>query len=122
MRFSSSIKGAVRAADHWFGRIGHRRRILVEARTPVSLAVLGPVIDTFARDPRVSTCVTGGDSPAVREAVEAVHEMRVQWLEREPAAWTRFDLLVNADPWGSLPLRRCRSRINFFHGVAGKYD
>jgi hypothetical protein len=43
-------------------------------------------------------------------------------MEREQAEWSRFDLLINADPWGTVALRRCRDRINFFHGVAGKYD
>ena len=36
--------------------------------------------------------------------------------------WTRFDLYLNADPWAAARLRRCARRINFFHGVAGKYD
>jgi hypothetical protein len=29
---------------------------------------------------------------------------------------------VTADPWSPPTLHRCRRRINFFHGVAGKYD
>jgi CDP-glycerol glycerophosphotransferase len=34
----------------------------------------------------------------------------------------RVDLLVTADPWCPPVLYRCRRRVNFFHGVAGKYD
>ena len=29
---------------------------------------------------------------------------------------------MNADPWAAARLRRCAHRVNFFHGVAGKYD
>jgi hypothetical protein len=119
---SATIKSATRAADHWLGRLSGRRRVLVEARTPVYLAVLGPLINAFARDSRVDVYVTGGDSPVVRETVAAGAPAGVHWIEREDALWTRFDLLVNADPWGTVSLRRCRNRINFFHGVAGKYD
>src|SRR3954467_2102247 len=108
------------------GRLRPTRPVLVEARSPVYLAVLGPLLDAFASDSRVSVFVTGGDSPAVKETVDAAGEARlgrrVQWLNREDAEWARFDLLVNADPWGTVSVRRCRHRINFFHGVAGKYD
>jgi hypothetical protein len=34
----------------------------------------------------------------------------------------RFDLAITADAWNHAPLHRCRRRLNFFHGVAGKYD
>ena len=119
---SSAVKAATRAADHWLGRIRGRRRVLVEARTPVYLAVLGPLIDAFAADPRVDLYVTGGDSPAVRDTLAVSRRPGVRWIDREAALWMRFDLLVNADPWGTVSLRRCRDRINFFHGVAGKYD
>lgn len=104
------------------GRLANSRRVLVEARTPVYLAILGPVIDAVAADPRVSVFVTGGDSPAVRQAFDARPASGLEWVEREDAEWVRFDLLINADPWGTVTLRRCRHRINFFHGVAGKYD
>jgi hypothetical protein len=43
------------------------------------------------------------------------------WSARLLAAWSRVDLLAGSDPW-SLPTHRCHRRINFFHGVAGKYD
>lgn len=122
MRVSSSVKQLLREADHRIGRLAPTRRILFEARTPVYLAVLGPLIDAFASDARVSVFVTGGDSPAVEHAVRTAGTPRVRWIDRQDAEWIRFDLLVNADPWGTVPLRRCRERVNFFHGVAGKYD
>jgi len=126
---SSSVKQFLREADHRVARFANTRRVLIEARTPVYLAILGPLLDAFRRDSRISVVVTGGDSPAVRETLEArltgSHRSvakRITWMDHGEAEWTRFDLLINADPWGTVTLRRCRHRINFFHGVAGKYD
>ena len=47
---------------------------------------------------------------------------RRHFLTALDAEWSRFDLYLNADPWAAARLRRCAHRINFFHGVAGKYD
>jgi hypothetical protein len=121
VRLSSFGKNWLREVDHRIGRLAAPRRVLLEARTPVYLAVLGPLLDAFSRDPRVSLLVAGGDSPAVKHTLHSTHPS-VPFIEREQAEWQRFDLLVNADPWGAVTLRRCRHRVNFFHGVAGKYD
>jgi hypothetical protein len=118
---SSAVKNLAREADHRLARLTTSRRVLVEARTPVYLAVLGTLLDAFNQDARVTLFATGGDSPVVSEALAAMYP-RVRWMDRDAAMWQRFDLLVNADPWGTATLKRCRSRINFFHGVAGKYD
>ena len=45
-----------------------------------------------------------------------------QFLTHAQAEWRRFDLYINGDPWAAARLRRCARRVNFFHGVAGKYD
>src|SRR4030095_12107251 len=45
-----------------------------------------------------------------------------RWISPTPAAWARIDLMVTADPWSPPTLYRCDRRVNFFHGVAGKYD
>jgi CDP-glycerol glycerophosphotransferase (TagB/SpsB family) len=45
-----------------------------------------------------------------------------RFVSHRDAEWRRFDLYVNGDPWAAARLRRCASRANFFHGVAGKYD
>jgi len=119
---SRTVKRMLSEADHRLGRLAGPRRVLVEARTPVYLAVLGSVIDGLQRDPRVSVFVTGGDSPMVRPAFESAGLRRCRWIDRDAASWQRFDLLINADPWDTVHLRRCRQRLNFFHGVAGKYD
>jgi CDP-glycerol glycerophosphotransferase (TagB/SpsB family) len=45
-----------------------------------------------------------------------------RFLTRAQVEWRRFDIYLNADPWAAARLRRCAHRVNFFHGVAGKYD
>jgi CDP-glycerol glycerophosphotransferase len=44
------------------------------------------------------------------------------FLTHADVEWRRFDLYINGDPWAAARLRRCAHRVNFFHGVAGKYD
>src|SRR6185436_17434719 len=45
-----------------------------------------------------------------------------RFMTHADAEWTRFDLYLNGDPWAAARLRRTAARVNFFHGVAGKYD
>ncbi len=107
----------VHAVDHAVGRLGRTRRVLVEMRTPVYLAVLGPICEALRTLPDLELSCTSeypdrirpllGDTPFVTHAA---------------AEWRRYDLYLNADPWAAARLRRCDHRINFFHGVAGKYD
>ena len=121
--------GAVRAAvaraacgcDRLAGRFRRARRVLVEVRTPMNLAVLKPVILPLLDDPRLDVRFTGGDRA---DLVRAYTELGVagQVLPRRQARWTRVDLYVNADPWEAVPLFRAQRQLNFFHGVAGKYD
>ena len=74
------------------------------------------------------------DGPAPPAAVHRPRSRRpaarVRGDRRRPAAssaateraWRRFDLYINADPWEAVALRRVDRQLNFFHGVAGKYD
>ncbi len=45
-----------------------------------------------------------------------------RFLTHREVEWRRFDVYFNADPWARARLRRCAREVNFFHGVAGKYD
>ena len=112
---------ALRAADRALGRASRTRTVLVEARTPMNLAVLRPVVHEMLDDDRVRVLFTGVARDDLRAAFE---EMGVadRVITRERAAWTRVDLYINADPWDAATLRRVARQINFFHGVAGKYD
>jgi len=103
--------------DHAIGRLSPRREVIVELRTPVYHAVLSPVAGALAKEPSVRVWFTSEYPESVRNLVPAG-----RFLTQRDAEWRRFDLYLNADPWAPVTLRRCAHRVNFFHGVAGKYD
>jgi CDP-glycerol:poly(glycerophosphate) glycerophosphotransferase len=107
----------VRSFDRTIARLRAKQRILVEIRTPMHLAVLGPIIEALEARGNVDVRFTSEYSERIRPLVP-----RGRFLTHPEARWQRFDLYVNADPWGAVSLRRCAARVNFFHGVAGKYD
>jgi hypothetical protein len=112
---------AVRAADRHVGRAFGSTTVLAEARTPMNLAVLEPVYSPLLRDPRLNLLFTGTDRPDLQRALEAAG-VSDRFVPRAAAKWLRVDLYMNADPWEAVKLRRVARRLNFFHGVAGKYD
>jgi hypothetical protein len=112
-----SVTPALHKLDHAIGRLRPRRDVLVELRTPVYHAVLSPIADVLVRDPQVQVWYT---SEYPERIAPLVPPGRV--LTHAEVEWRRFDLYVNADPWAAARLRRCAHRVNFFHGVAGKYD
>ena len=115
------VARALRRLDVAAGRLRRRRTVLVEGRTPMNLAVLAPVVRELERDRRIAVRYTGAARDDLRLAFQ---EMGVgaRTISRARAAWLRVDLYMNADPWDALTLHRVRRQINFFHGVAGKYD
>jgi hypothetical protein len=64
---------------------------------------------------------TGHPRPDLRKAF-AERGVQDAVLSRRRASWSRVDLYINADPWDAVPLHRAARQLNFFHGVAGKYD
>ena len=107
----------VHRLDHAIARLSARRDVLVELRTPVYHAVLGPIAEALAAEPDVHVWFTSEQPDRVRGLVP-----EGRFLTHAAAEWRRFDLYVNGDPWAAVRLRRCAHRVNFFHGVAGKYD
>lgn len=120
-RVPQRLARALRSADRMLGRLRRRRTVLVEARTPMNLAVLRPVFAPLLQDRRLSLRFTGAD---LRELKGAFDEAGVaeRVISRRRAARMRVDLYMNADPWDAVPLWRVDRQINFFHGVAGKYN
>ncbi len=112
---------ALRRADQSVARLFAPARVLVDVRTPMNLAILRPVWKRLQADTRVDVSVTCEPGTRVAEAA-ACDGLDRALLSREAAAWTRFDLAMTADLWNRTDLHRCRRQINFFHGVAGKYD
>jgi hypothetical protein len=113
------LRERLRRADRAIARITGRRRVLVDARTPMNFAILAPVFERLQRDPRVDLLYTA-DRPASAGWRDDGCGVRAQ--ERSSMKWRRIDLALSADPWDPIMLRRCSARLNFFHGVAGKYD
>jgi hypothetical protein len=111
------VTRVVHELDHAIGRLSSSRRVLVEMRTPVYQAVLGPICESLETQPGVEISYTSEYPDRIRPLIG-----RSRFLTHAEAEWTRFDLYLNADPWAAARLRRCARRINFFHGVAGKYD
>lgn len=116
-----SVGRVVRQLDHAVARIGSRRSILIEARTPMNLAVLRPVFERLLPDSRLRVQFTG---PERADLAAAFQELGIaeSVVDRNSVRWRRFDLYVNADPWEAVKLRRVARQLNFFHGVAGKYN
>ena len=121
MRLRTAALRTIRRADHALGRIASGVRVLVDVRTPMNLAVLRPVWRRLLDDSRVSVLFTAEDMNGVAHALDR-DDLRDALVDRHTATWMRFDLAMTADAWNHAPLRRCRRWINFFHGVAGKYD
>jgi len=53
-----SLTPALHRLDHAIGRLSPRRDVLVEMRTPVYHAVLGPIADTLAAESDVHVWYT----------------------------------------------------------------
>jgi CDP-glycerol glycerophosphotransferase (TagB/SpsB family) len=114
-----SVVRTARAIDARLSRRAGRRRILVDARTPVNFTMVAPVVRAMQADPRVTFFFTASEEPSrlasiYREAhgIRTVHPLR--------AALMRFDAYVASDfMWASLP--RGTRRVQVFHGVGGKY-
>jgi hypothetical protein len=109
----------VRRLDRAIGHRSGRRRILVDARTPVNFTVVAPVYRAMSADPRVSFYFTASEEPnrlrdIYREATG------VELIASAVAQRMRFDAYLASDfMWQPLPRGTCR--IQMFHGVAGKY-
>jgi hypothetical protein len=117
MTLLRAITPAIHRLDHALARLGARRQVLVEMRTPVYQAVLGPIADALASEPLVDVWYTSEYPDRIAPLVPTG-----RFLTHGQAEWRRFDLYINGDPWAAARLRRCAHRVNFFHGVAGKYD
>jgi hypothetical protein len=115
----SSAVASLRRVDRLIGQRGGRRRILVDARTPVNFTVAAPLYRAMAADPRVSFFFTASEEPRrLRDIYRNAAGVRL--LTPSAARRMRFDAYVASDfMWQPLPRGTCR--IQMFHGVGGKY-
>jgi CDP-Glycerol:Poly(glycerophosphate) glycerophosphotransferase len=108
-----------RTLDRRLGRRSRRRRILVNARTPVNFTMIAPVFRAMERDPRVAFYFTATEEP--RRMAEIYREApHVRLIHPRRAALLKFDAYVASDfMWATL--LRETARVQIFHGVGGKY-
>jgi hypothetical protein len=107
--------------DRAISRITGRRRVVVDARSPMNFAILAPVFERLQRDPRIEVLFSADRTADVAKTAKAAG-VHARIYARPALEWRRVDLCLTADPWDPVRLRRCRRRANFFHGMAGKYD
>lgn len=109
----------VRQIDRRLSRRSDRRRILVDARTPVNFTMVAPTFRAMERDSRVSFYFTATEEPGRLDSI--YREARgVRLIHPKLAALIKFDAYVASDfMWA--PLLRETARVQIFHGVGGKY-
>lgn len=120
-RWRSRLTRVARRLDTAAGRVGGRRTVLFDTRSPLNFGVLRPVLDGLRADARVAVRITHDDREDIARALKAAG-LGPLMVPRSRTPWLRTDLYVNADPWRPAHLHRAARRLNFFHGVAGKYN
>lgn len=119
-----SVRSALRRAVDGFDAAVERacrRRVLMYVRTAMHAGVLEPIARVLERDRRLDVRYMA-ERAADEQPISAACGRPLSWLSAWRGRWMRVDLLITADPWSPPTLYRCRRRVNFFHGVAGKYD
>ena len=114
-----TLVNRVREIDTRISRLSGRRRLLVDARTPVNFTMVAPVVRAIERDPRIDVYFTASEEP---DRIAAIyHEAPdVRTVHPRRAAFMKFDAYIASDfMWASLP--RGTRRVQVFHGVGGKY-
>ena len=97
-----------------------RRRILVDARTPVHYAMFAPVHRAMERDDRVRFSFIASDEPGQADYIFQDAGGNGSVIGPLAAALSRFDAYLTSDfTWTKLIHPTCR--IQMFHGVGGKY-
>ncbi len=114
-----SLLRGVRRIDRRLSRRTDRRRILVDARTPVNFTMVAPIYRAMRADPRIEFQFTATEEPA--RLAEIYHEAQdIRLVHPRRAVVTRFDAYIASDfMWA--PLLRETARVQIFHGVGGKY-
>lgn len=126
---STSLRQAaikwVRSCDPHVRWRGSKRRILVDARTPVNYVMVAPVVRAMERDERITFYFTATEEPnrlheIYHEALRLRSGQALRLIHPSRAALMRFDAYIASDfMWATLLRDTCR--IQIFHGVGGKY-
>ena len=96
------------------------RDILLDARTSMEYAMMAPVHEALAGDPRVRVWLTSSERPRQVDTIYRQARAAARRISPRRAMTKRFDACLAADfVWASLPRGACR--VQMFHGVAGKW-
>ena len=123
--------GAARALDVALTRREGRRSVLIDSRTAMNYIMVAPIQAALAADPRVRFYATS--SAASRSAGQDRRGADIRAIYRDAlpgtrvispraAALKRFDVYLSADLLWARAAARHASRIQMFHGVAGKFQ
>ena len=97
-----------------------RRRVLINAALPMEYAMIEPVYKRMRSDRRVEFYFTSTPHPEQMLHIFEDPDESIRPIPPAQAKWMKFDAYLAADLiWAKLP--RGTRRIQFFHGVAGKY-
>jgi hypothetical protein len=97
-----------------------KRRILVDARTPVHYSMFAPVHAAMKDDSRVRFFFIASEEPGNVRSIFRDAGPDARLIGSTAAALTKFDAYLTSDfTWTRLAHRTCR--IQMFHGVGGKY-
>jgi hypothetical protein len=114
-----SLLRALRRLDDALLPRSRMRRVLLDARTPMNVAMLAPIVCALAGE-RVEFAGTASDEPHKVQTIYAAAPPAVRRLPAWRAAFSRWSAYLTSDfTWATLP--RGTARIQTFHGVAGKY-
>jgi hypothetical protein len=95
-------------------------KILVDSRTAVNFEMVAPVARAMACDPRVTFAFTASEEPRRLADIYEQAPPGTHLIGPARAALSKWDIYLTSDyMWATLP-RGC-TRIQMFHGVAGKY-
>src|SRR5581483_6472861 len=118
----SRIIAHARSLDTRWERTLHpnRRRILINAGLPMEFSMIAPIYRRLSQDSRVQFFFTSTVHPDKPHPIFAEAGDQIPIVSPGRAALMKFDAYLAADfIWAKLP--RGTTRIQTFHGVAGKY-
>jgi CDP-Glycerol:Poly(glycerophosphate) glycerophosphotransferase len=97
-----------------------RRRVLVDARTPVNYSMFAPVHAAMGGDERLQFYFCASEEPSAARSIFRDAGAGARLLTPPAAALMKFHAYLTSDfTWMRLLRRTCR--IQMFHGVGGKY-
>ena len=99
---------------------GRVRQVLIDGRTAMNFEMVAPVVRALASDDRIQFACTASEEPHRLSDIYAHAPTTVRRVSPQRAAFTKWSAYVTSDfTWATLP--RGTSRVQMFHGVAGKY-